>query len=101
MYFAWQVQHLCTLLGYGADAVCPYLGIAALFAMQQDGKIPASMTPADIERKYTNALNMGVLKVWPVHSLEVLQSLAMMVTLLAQDVYHFHRSYIHICALSL
>jgi hypothetical protein len=43
--------------------VCPYLGIAALFAMQQDGKIPANMSRADIERKYTNALNMGVLKV--------------------------------------
>ena len=63
-----QVHHLCTLLGYGADAVCPYLGVAALFAMQQDGKIPAGMSPADIESKYTKALNMGVLKVrapWP------------------------------------
>jgi len=58
-----QVHHLCTLLGYGADAVCPYLGVAALFAMQQDGKIPAGMSPADIESKYTKALNMGVLKV--------------------------------------
>ena len=63
MSFTAQVHHLCTLLGYGADAVCPYLGIAALFAMQQDGKIPAGMSPADIESKYTKALNMGVLKV--------------------------------------
>ena len=47
-----QVQHLCTLLGYGADAVCPYLGVATLFALQQDGRVPASMTHADIENKY-------------------------------------------------
>lgn len=49
-----QVQHLCALLGYGADAVCPYLGIATLFALQQDGQVPASMSPQDIETKYTN-----------------------------------------------
>ena len=58
-----QVHHLCTLLAYGADAVCPYLGIAALFAMQQDGRIPAGMSRTDIEQKYIKALNMGVLKV--------------------------------------
>lgn len=49
-----QVQHLCALLGYGADAVCPYLGIATLFALQQDGKVPASMSHEDIEQKYIN-----------------------------------------------
>jgi len=28
------------------------LGVATLFALQQDGRVPASMTHADIENKY-------------------------------------------------
>jgi hypothetical protein len=32
---------VCTLVGYGADAICPYLAYEVLWAMQEDGKLPA------------------------------------------------------------
>lgn len=38
--------------GYGADAICPYLAIETLFAMQQDGHIPAKFSRTEILNKY-------------------------------------------------
>ena len=29
-----EVHQFCTLVGYGADAICPYLAYEALFALQ-------------------------------------------------------------------
>ena len=27
----WEVHHFCTLVGFGADAICPYLAIEAIW----------------------------------------------------------------------
>jgi glutamate synthase (NADPH/NADH) len=35
-----EVHHFCTLVGFGADAICPYLAIEAIWRQQVDGKIP-------------------------------------------------------------
>ncbi|KAB2620344.1 glutamate synthase, partial [Pyrus ussuriensis x Pyrus communis] len=35
-----EVHHFCTLVGFGADAICPYLAIEAIWRLQVDGKIP-------------------------------------------------------------
>ncbi len=35
MLQAREVHQFCTLLGYGADAVCPYLAFEALWALQE------------------------------------------------------------------
>lgn len=43
-----EVHHFCTLLGYGADAVCPYLAFEALRALQKDRKL-AGHTFAEVE----------------------------------------------------
>ncbi len=37
-----EVHQFCTLVGYGADGVCPYLAYEALFALQREGKLPAA-----------------------------------------------------------
>ena len=29
-----EVHHICTLVGYGADGICPYLAIESLEALQ-------------------------------------------------------------------
>lgn len=47
-----EVHHFCLLVGYGADAVCPYLAMEAVQALQEDGKIPAALTRAELETKY-------------------------------------------------
>ncbi|KAF8726647.1 hypothetical protein HU200_019107 [Digitaria exilis] len=63
-----EVHHFCTLIGFGADAICPYLAIEAIWRLQNDGKV----TPKDdgqpylqeeLINKYFYASNYGIMKV--------------------------------------
>lgn len=47
-----EVHQFCTLVGYGADAICPYLAYEALFALHETGKLPAALSRDDIVNKY-------------------------------------------------
>lgn len=63
-----EVHHFCTLVGYGADAICPYLAIEAIWRLQIDGKVPPTKdgklrTKDELTRTYFKASNSGVLKV--------------------------------------
>ena len=44
-----EVHHFCTLLAFGADAVCPYLAYEALRAMQKAGQLQHELDFAEIE----------------------------------------------------
>ena len=55
------VHQFCTLIGYGADAIHPWLAHASLAAMREGGLIDGE-TPALIA-KYHQALEGGILKV--------------------------------------
>ncbi len=50
-----EVHHFCTLVGYGADAVCPWLAFDALAALRHDGKLAASETDEVLAAKYIKA----------------------------------------------
>eukprot|EP00250_Pteridium_aquilinum_P019094 c24290_g2_i1 orf=345-6959(+) len=63
-----EVHHFCTLVGFGADAICPYLAIEAVWRLQVDGKIPSKKDGTlnlkdELVRKYFMASNSGILKV--------------------------------------
>ncbi|KAJ1688148.1 hypothetical protein LUZ63_019538 [Rhynchospora breviuscula] len=63
-----EVHHFCTLVGYGADAICPYLAIEAIWRLQADKKIsPAESgepyTKGELVHKYFYASNYGIMKV--------------------------------------
>lgn len=63
-----EVHHFCTLVGFGADAVCPYLAIEAIWRLQVDGKIPPKATGEfhskdELVKKYFKASNYGMMKV--------------------------------------
>lgn len=45
------VHHFCLLVGYGADAICPYLAFKALAALQEDGRM-AAQTIQDLRSTY-------------------------------------------------
>lgn len=47
-----EVHHFCTLIGYGADAVCPYLAFETLHALREDGKLRASESDDMLATKY-------------------------------------------------
>ncbi|XP_043718284.1 glutamate synthase 1 [NADH], chloroplastic [Telopea speciosissima] len=63
-----EVHHFCTLVGFGADAICPYLSIEAIWRLQVDGKIPPKAngefhSKEDLMKKYFKASNYGMMKV--------------------------------------
>lgn len=47
-----DVHHMCTLLGYGADAICPYLAMEAIVALQEDGKVDGRASRLDLIDNY-------------------------------------------------
>ena len=47
-----DVHQMCTLLGYGADAICPYLAMEAIVALQEDGKVDGRASHLDLINNY-------------------------------------------------
>ncbi|XVE58387.1 hypothetical protein DITRI_Ditri04bG0165800 [Diplodiscus trichospermus] len=63
-----EVHHFCTLVGFGADAICPYLAIEAIWRLQVDGKIPPKSSGEfhskdELVKKYFKASKYGMMKV--------------------------------------
>ncbi|XP_062148767.1 glutamate synthase [NADH], amyloplastic isoform X1 [Alnus glutinosa] len=63
-----EVHHFCTLVGFGADAICPYLSIEAIWRLQVDGKIPPKSSgefrsKEELVKKYFKASSYGMMKV--------------------------------------
>ena len=59
------VHHLCCLIGYGADAIHPYLVLETLDAVRRDARLPDERyrTRADVVTAYRKATGKGILKV--------------------------------------
>nr|AZL93831.1 glutamate synthase [Ceanothus thyrsiflorus] len=63
-----EVHHFCTLVGFGADAICPYLAVEAIWRLQVDGKIPPKSNGEihlreELVKKYFKASSYGMMKV--------------------------------------
>lgn len=63
-----EVHHFCTLVGFGVDAICPYLAIETIWRLQVDGKIPPKSTGQfrskdELVKRYFKASNYGMMKV--------------------------------------
>lgn len=43
-----EVHHMCVLLGYGADAICPYLIFDAAQRLRDEGILNSNHTDEDI-----------------------------------------------------
>jgi len=71
-----EVHHHCLLIGYGADAINPYLAFEALWYARQDGQLPADKFK-DIDSmmaSYRKAVAKGMLKVLAKMGISTLQS---------------------------
>ena len=60
-----QVHHFCTLIGYGADAICPYLAFETLHALREDGKLKASESDDMLATKYIKVCSLHTVCSWP------------------------------------
>jgi glutamate synthase (NADPH/NADH) large chain len=55
-------QHYAVLLGYGANAICPYLAFQTIVDMYNRGDIPQGVPLEDALDNYINAVKKGLLK---------------------------------------
>lgn len=58
-----EVHHMSVLLGYGADAICPYLVQEGIMKLKRDNAIETELTVEFLTNNYKKALNNGILKV--------------------------------------
>jgi glutamate synthase (NADPH/NADH) large chain len=59
-----EVHHIATLLGYGANAINPYLAFATIDEMITNGDFGlGDLDPAQAHRNYIKAAGLGILKV--------------------------------------
>jgi glutamate synthase domain-containing protein 2 len=68
-----EVHHFAVLLGYGADAINPYLALATIDHVIQKEHL-AEITPAEAEGKYIKAVVTGVVKILSKMGISTIQS---------------------------
>ncbi|MBX3448824.1 MAG: glutamate synthase large subunit [Planctomycetaceae bacterium] len=69
-----EVHHFCCLIGYGADAINPYLAFEALWHAQEEGELELDYTHEQITAAYRKATKQGILKVMAKMGISTLQS---------------------------
>lgn len=58
-----EVHHMCVLLGYGADAVNPYLAMECILKLNREGLIKKKLSDEALIRNYKHSCDGGILKV--------------------------------------
>ncbi|PKS06989.1 hypothetical protein jhhlp_005586 [Lomentospora prolificans] len=58
-----EVHHMCVLLGYGADAINPYLAMECILKLNREGLIKKKLTDDELIRNYKHSCDGGILKV--------------------------------------
>lgn len=69
-----EVHHLCVLLGYGADAICPYLVYECMAEVREMGLMQPPLSDEDIYSNYMEAMARGISKVMAKMGISTLQS---------------------------
>lgn len=67
-----EVHHICVLLGYGADAICPYLVFETLAALRAEAKL--KLSDEEMFKNYVAAMERGISKVMAKMGISTLQS---------------------------
>ena len=58
-----EVHHIACLIGYGANAVYPYLAYATVDEIVHEGRKTGDLTPAQARKNFVKAADKGLLKV--------------------------------------
>eukprot|EP00898_Chlorokybus_atmophyticus_P003594 jgi/Chlat1/4235/Chrsp27S04246 len=74
-----EVHHFCCLVGFGVDAICPYVALETIFRLQIEGKIKPKKdgelhTRPELTNIFIDAVNDGMLKVMAKMGISTLQS---------------------------
>ena len=69
-----EVHHMCVLLGYGIDAICPYLAMECILKMNREKLIRKKLTNEQMIQNYKYSCDGGILKVMSKMGISTLQS---------------------------
>ena len=69
-----EVHHMCVLLGYGVDAICPYLALECILKMNREKLIRKTISNEKVIENYKYSCDGGVLKVMSKMGISTLQS---------------------------
>ncbi|KAL8906455.1 MAG: hypothetical protein Q9171_006267 [Xanthocarpia ochracea] len=69
-----EVHHMCVLLGYGADAICPYLALECILKMNREKLIRKKLSDDALIQNYKHSCDGGILKVMSKMGISTLQS---------------------------
>ena len=58
-----EVHHFCLLVGYGADAINPYIAFEAIYQLNRDGVFEKSISHDQLLESYITGICKGLLKV--------------------------------------
>jgi len=70
----WEVHHFACLIAFGATAINPYLALASIRNMKQNGQLETGLAWEDLRRNYIKAICDGLLKVFSKMGISTLQS---------------------------
>lgn len=69
-----QVHDFCVLLGYGADAICPYMVYETCYRLRTMGLLDKSLTDDDVFQGYKAGIERGIYKVMAKMGISTLHS---------------------------
>lgn len=69
-----EVHHFSVLIGYGADAICPYLAFEAILKLKRENLLKKDLTEESIIYNFMKATNDGIKKVMSKMGISTLQS---------------------------
>ncbi|KAJ7184267.1 NADPH-dependent glutamate synthase [Mycena filopes] len=69
-----EVHHLCVLVGYGADAICPWLMMETIHKIGREKLVKGNQTVAQLMENYRHSADNGILKVMSKMGISTLQS---------------------------
>lgn len=69
-----ETHHFATLIGYGANAINPYLTFETLAKLAEEQYIPATYTPQQMNDNFTYVMGGGLLKIFSKMGISTLQS---------------------------
>ncbi len=69
-----EAHHFCTLIGYGAGAINPYLAFETLADMHEQGLFPPKLSLDEAKKNYIKAANKSIIKVASKMGISTVQS---------------------------
>ena len=70
----WEVHHFACLLAFGATAINPYLALASIRTLKEEGALDTELTWPELRKNYVKSICQGLLKIFSKMGISTLQS---------------------------